>query len=93
MMKKAFNWLRKQEKEQLDGTWTEVAHEDADAEDAPLNRRQRRMYIRLVQVSEHPTPEQRRERRQVRMHLVGFGRWRRHRYLSRAGEAGRLGQP
>lgn len=88
-MRRAWNWLRKQEKEQLDGTWTEVAAAEAE-QDAPLNRRQRRMYIRLVQVSEHPTPEQRRERRQVRMHLVGFGRWRRHRYLTRAAEAGRL---
>lgn len=51
----------------------------------PLNRQQRRLYLKHVQVSAHPTPAQRKQRRYVRMHAVGFGKWHTPRaYLERS---------
>lgn len=57
----------------LDG-WTEVPAAELDAlGGSPMNpnRKWRRDYIRMITPRIH------------RMHAVGFGRWRRHRYLTR----------
>lgn len=83
-MRRAWNWLRQREARRADGEWTNVNDPASEAQ-APLNRRQRRLYLRYVQESEHPTPLQRRERRRVRKYVVGFGKWRTARaYLERS---------
>lgn len=62
--------------------WTPVA--PCTPNEAPLiprNRAERRDYNRHVFTGNV------KHRRLVRMHIVGFGRWRRHRYLTRRMDA------
>lgn len=61
----------------------EVSHLEGEITDQgdrfmPRNRAERRLY------NKHVTTTGGLPRRYVRLHVVGFGRWRRHRYLSRA---------